>query len=60
MTPNPYSEDHLIDQPAMALLHELDWPIYPCHAMCVMILRVQWWEMIGCRPTHPEFASSGP
>jgi type I restriction enzyme R subunit len=25
MTPNPYSEDHLVEQPAMALLAELGW-----------------------------------
>jgi type I restriction enzyme R subunit len=27
MTPNPYSEDHLVEQPAMALLDELGWDI---------------------------------
>ena len=25
MTPNPYSEDHLVEQPALALLAELGW-----------------------------------
>jgi type I restriction enzyme R subunit len=27
MTPNPYSEDHLVEQPALALLAELGWQI---------------------------------
>ena len=27
MTPNPYSEVHLVEQPAMALLAELGWQI---------------------------------
>jgi type I restriction enzyme R subunit len=27
MTPNPYSEDHLVEQPALALLDELGWDI---------------------------------
>jgi hypothetical protein len=25
MTPNPYSENHLVEQPALALLAELGW-----------------------------------
>jgi hypothetical protein len=25
MTPKPYSEDHLVEQPALALLEELGW-----------------------------------
>lgn len=27
MTPYPYSEDHLVEQPALALLEELEWNI---------------------------------
>ena len=27
MTPNPYNEDHLVEQPGLALLAELGWQI---------------------------------